>query len=195
MTLAAGSVSQATVFSVTYYGTVAGGGRTIGVNNNDAGSLKFTFDDALGTTTKTSNYISLYGGSSFSTTNPLLSVLFASGAYSSSFFSGNSAQIDVEKGSVRVDAVNGAEGYSAHAGDLVMGPFFPTNSFDTFDVTLPSATSAYYHLNNTTVELSVKRIVLTSDVPEPATWAMFIGGFGMIGGAMRRRQRVNVSFA
>jgi hypothetical protein len=32
-------------------------------------------------------------------------------------------------------------------------------------------------------------------VPEPATWAMFIGGFGLIGGAMRRRQRVSVRFA
>jgi len=34
-----------------------------------------------------------------------------------------------------------------------------------------------------------------SAVPEPATWAMFIGGFGLIGGAMRRRQRVSVRFA
>jgi hypothetical protein len=32
-------------------------------------------------------------------------------------------------------------------------------------------------------------------VPEPATWAMFIGGFGLIGAAMRRRQRVSVRFA
>jgi hypothetical protein len=32
-------------------------------------------------------------------------------------------------------------------------------------------------------------------VPEPATWAMFIGGFGLIGGAMRRRQRATVRFA
>jgi hypothetical protein len=32
-------------------------------------------------------------------------------------------------------------------------------------------------------------------VPEPATWAMFIGGFGLIGGAMRRRRKVSVSFA
>lgn len=31
-------------------------------------------------------------------------------------------------------------------------------------------------------------------VPEPATWAMFIGGFGLIGGAMRRRKAA-VSFA
>jgi len=32
-------------------------------------------------------------------------------------------------------------------------------------------------------------------VPEPATWAMFIGGFGLVGASMRRRQRVGVRFA
>ncbi len=36
-----------------------------------------------------------------------------------------------------------------------------------------------------------------SYAPEPATWAMMIGGFGMVGGAMRRRRSVStkVSFA
>ncbi len=34
-----------------------------------------------------------------------------------------------------------------------------------------------------------------SAVPEPATWAMMIGGFGLIGGALRRRAHVRVSFA
>jgi uncharacterized protein YjiK len=32
-------------------------------------------------------------------------------------------------------------------------------------------------------------------VPEPATWAMMVGGFGLIGGAMRRRQKPTVIFA
>jgi len=32
-------------------------------------------------------------------------------------------------------------------------------------------------------------------VPEPTTWAMMLGGFGLIGGTMRRRQSVKVSFA
>ena len=32
-------------------------------------------------------------------------------------------------------------------------------------------------------------------IPEPATWAMMIGGFGMVGAAARRRTRVNVAFA
>jgi len=35
---------------------------------------------------------------------------------------------------------------------------------------------------------------ITPSVPEPATWAMMIAGFGMVGGAMRRRS-VSVSFA
>ncbi len=29
-----------------------------------------------------------------------------------------------------------------------------------------------------------------TSAPEPATWAMFIGGFGLIGAAMRKRQRI-----
>ncbi|WP_293968552.1 PEPxxWA-CTERM sorting domain-containing protein [Sphingomonas sp.] len=35
----------------------------------------------------------------------------------------------------------------------------------------------------------------TSPVPEPATWAMFISGFGLVGGAMRRHRRTGVAFA
>lgn len=37
--------------------------------------------------------------------------------------------------------------------------------------------------------------VNVNPVPEPATWAMMISGFGMIGFSMRRRRRVTVSFA
>lgn len=34
-----------------------------------------------------------------------------------------------------------------------------------------------------------------SAVPEPATWAMMIGGFGIVGMAMRRRRRMTVSYS
>ena len=34
----------------------------------------------------------------------------------------------------------------------------------------------------------------TSGVPETSTWAMMLAGFGIVGGAMRRRQRTSVSF-
>lgn len=34
----------------------------------------------------------------------------------------------------------------------------------------------------------------TAAVPEPASWAMMLGGFGLIGGAMRSRRKAAVSF-
>jgi hypothetical protein len=33
------------------------------------------------------------------------------------------------------------------------------------------------------------------DVPEPASWALMLGGFGMVGGALRSRRKVAVRFA
>lgn len=35
----------------------------------------------------------------------------------------------------------------------------------------------------------------TGAVPEPATWAMFVGAFGLIGAGMRRRRPARVSFS
>jgi hypothetical protein len=43
--------------------------------------------------------------------------------------------------------------------------------------------------------LTFREIGLAGGVPEPATWAMMLAGFGIVGGAMRRRQRTSVSFA
>jgi uncharacterized protein YjiK len=39
------------------------------------------------------------------------------------------------------------------------------------------------------------KLNFTGNVPEPASWAMLVGGFGLIGGAVRRRQKVAVTFA
>jgi len=38
------------------------------------------------------------------------------------------------------------------------------------------------------------RALLVSSAPEPASWAMMLGGFAAIGGAMRSRRRLVVSF-
>ena len=37
--------------------------------------------------------------------------------------------------------------------------------------------------------------VTSQPVPEPTSWAMMVGGFGLIGGAMRARRRAMLSFA
>ncbi len=36
---------------------------------------------------------------------------------------------------------------------------------------------------------------LRGGVPEPASWALMIAGFGLVGGAMRRRQSVRIAYA
>jgi len=36
--------------------------------------------------------------------------------------------------------------------------------------------------------------VTSQSIPEPASWAMMIGGFGLVGGALRSRRRVALSF-
>jgi hypothetical protein len=63
-----------------------------------------------------------------------------------------------------------------------------SGSWDTFDIPY----------NNNPRDLSHLMFfgqTSSSAVPEPTTWAMFIGGFGLIGSAMRRRQKVAVTFA
>ncbi len=39
------------------------------------------------------------------------------------------------------------------------------------------------------------RLDSAAAVPEPASWAMMVGGFGLAGGAMRRRSRSSVAYA
>jgi hypothetical protein len=48
---------------------------------------------------------------------------------------------------------------------------------------------SFYFNDSTSMAFSI------SAVPEPATWAMMIGGFGVAGIALRRRRRVAVRFA
>lgn len=63
-----------------------------------------------------------------------------------------------------------------------------------------SAFTGIYSLRmvNTVAHLSVDNFVLSAvavgAVPEPAAWAMMIGGFGLIGGVMRRR-KVRIAYA
>ena len=47
----------------------------------------------------------------------------------------------------------------------------------------------------TTSQVLSDYLAYASGVPEPATWGMMILGFAMVGGALRRRPTVNVSYA
>ncbi len=67
---------------------------------------------------------------------------------------------------------NGRITYTATAGELITGATF-------------GSTSNSFEFDN---------IATRNAVPEPATWAMLILGFGVIGTTMRRRRNVRVSF-
>ena len=61
-----------------------------------------------------------------------------------------------------------------------------------------TATSVSFHYNDSNIHPGVNVIgqfVTASAVPEPATWAMMLVGFGIIGFAARRRQSVKTTVA
>jgi hypothetical protein len=57
-------------------------------------------------------------------------------------------------------------------------------------IVLSSAPDRFDQLKQTDINLS-----LAPAIPEPATWALMLAGFGAVGYAMRRRRNVAVSFA
>lgn len=79
----------------------------------------------------------------------------------------------------------------AGGGPLFTGPgSAPVFSAGTFQLTNP-----FFPDQNSTLVISQQA---AAAVPEPATWALMLLGFGFVGGAMRtakRRQKVTVSFA
>lgn len=80
--------------------------------------------------------------------------------------------VAVPNGNQVADATNGRFRFMAENGQRITG------------ITLTSDANSF----------EVDRLAVAA-VPEPATWAMMIGGFGMIGAAARRRVRTSVSFA
>ncbi|MBN8815590.1 MAG: PEPxxWA-CTERM sorting domain-containing protein [Sphingomonas sp.] len=62
-----------------------------------------------------------------------------------------------------------------------------TSALTTFSISNGDPSSDYSNaIDNVVLQLSARQ---PGGVPEPATWATIIMGFGVIGGALRRRQR------
>ena len=58
-----------------------------------------------------------------------------------------------------------------------------------------SGNSVFLNVSGQTYAASDFTSLSITAVPEPAQWAMMIGGFGLVGAATRRRTRASVSFA
>ena len=80
-------------------------------------------------------------------------------------------------------------------GSLTWNPVYPNNPITTADGSTFSV--SFQDLEGIQVGKHVADYVtITADsvaVPEPATWALMIGGFGMAGGMLRRRRAIAVA--
>jgi hypothetical protein len=74
---------------------------------------------------------------------------------------------------------------------FLLGNAFDPDKNDTYKVTL-SVTGIGDSPRSLTTYAQVGTGASTGAVPEPASWAMMVGGFGLIGAAMRRRRTAGV---
>ena len=128
--------------------------------------------------------------------------LMGSQAYSSiSVFIGS---LDAYNAVQLLDAGGNALGQAYSGLDMAGGTTLPfpgnTSAADNRRVTFTGTNGTvfygakFYNQGNTSA-FEFDNVSFTASVPEPATWAMMICGFGMMGGAMRSRRRTSVSFA
>ena len=96
--------------------------------------------------------------------------------------------------------INGSTVSSVTAGGNQQ-PATPGQTWFNFSSTFTPVTSGpatlsfnFRGLGTTAADFAIDRVFVTAAVPEPATWSMLILGFGLVGGAMRRR-RTSVRFA
>jgi hypothetical protein len=109
---------------------------------------------------------------------------------------------DVMLGTYSVDLGQGLDTYSASNGVVTFASFLYTDEIGEllYFGTNPTGGSYYPELHSDqTLEDAFNfdtgmQFSAAAGVPEPASWAMMVGGFGLLGSAMRRR-RPNVHFA
>lgn len=77
--------------------------------------------------------------------------------------------------------------YAVQQGDTALGKFQIQDRIGTPETIVPYAEG---NLTPTRVTIAAFRAV-----PEPAAWATMVLGFGLVGGTIRRRQKVSVRFA
>lgn len=68
-------------------------------------------------------------------------------------------------------------------------------AFYRFDAGVNAANFKINHGSVSGVSLYSTGLPPVTPVPEPATWAMMILGFGLVGGALRSRRRITVAYA
>jgi hypothetical protein len=104
-----------------------------------------------------------------------------------------SADVYVKSGAVEMFAYQGGTTFVGSVTSTT------TNGWETLSIALPAAEAnliAFYAVNTPAdfiVDNTYAGATINSAAPEPASWAMMVGGFGLVGSAMRQR-RTNLRF-
>lgn len=218
-TAVASGSAQATVFTITYTGTMAVNGiddtNYFGLGTDMTGpgdrqvTLQYRMDSSVRPPVNTPGIQELAGTGAL---NPILETLFTLNGrafgWTKNEPGGFGLAFRVENHAIYDDAL-GNKSWS-NAGNLEANVNFPNDDIlTTTDVTaaldytgtnigsgraISTLIVGGTYLRDFNFGFSFSRVTVSSEdvspVPEPATWSMMIGGFGMVGGAMRRRVAV-----
>jgi hypothetical protein len=164
---------------------------------NDAGLKKYASSGATITLTGAGKITFEYMGSESGFTNR-----FTSGAITGQEFDANhfAAPILIGSGNYAAGALlaqftTSGNGLVATPGSDGFGIFLPKNAYGSYNSTVLyfGFDDQINNIDDNHDDFIVRATI--SAVPEPATWAMMIGGFGLVGGALRRRKAITATVA
>ena len=97
------------------------------------------------------------------------------------------ANLDLEAGD-SIDFLLGT--FTPNGGNAPAGTYEYNQAAINFQYTDPVTQKTYFSQIATTTGVLTRTVFAAGGVPEPASWALMIGGFGLAGAALRRRRAV-----
>lgn len=204
--LFASPASAAINLTATFKGTVSkvtGSSIFSNVSVGDSWTSTYVYDLSLGQIiTSPTSYIT-FGGDQFGAPSPVLSATLTIGGTSRNVLSDSSATFVWVNQPVSSQIMSGADHRTSGVGGITVLDYitidglFPAgiDAFPNFTLSALSYSDAYFENiapDNSIIEryeAVLTSVNIASAVPEPATWAMMIIGFGFVGAALRRAQR------
>jgi hypothetical protein len=195
--------AQATIVKVTYTGTVLrgsdgadgafGGGNLVG----DAFTASYMFDTSKGVAYNAGGVGYVDGGNGYGVDSPSLGASLTINGHTASVAGNDYGRLLGQEASdfSEEDATAQSDDYYLDNNvyayrDAAFGSttFAPYNA----DLTGASSYGSFVsYLDGTTLTLAGKHLTVAAGaVPEPTSWALMLGGFGMVGGALRSRRKL-----
>ncbi len=209
--LAGAAPSAATIYTITYAGTISGvvqqgaAGPASAIHDGQSFLTRYTIDTGLGLRTTSSPVDEVAGGPATGLTLPVTTAFFVDGVRQSAFTTTPYASAHLDAGSFDLtSAIANFSSTSSTFYGLYTSTALSNQPVDLdiqphgFAASASSGRYISYAFNAVTGtydslelgQLDIASVAVNSLVPEPATWVLLITGFGLAGTAARRRRRL-----